>query len=292
MQTLNSLPADAGAHGGGGNDAASPTLCAPLSSLADSIAPAPLGEALRHIFSDLARLVSRTACVDEVLLEDCPHEEALAVLATVDVESHELLDFVADQAARAESADGAVFDALDGVTYALRHELRRVFNDELVGLETLRNPSSIRVQLAHANDLLRNCFQQTTITLAQAFDPSLDGCRIFGNYRHRLEQSLALCKELWVLVHRIRRALRERDCGSIVAFVEGLKKFRHAKMHYLMYRDWHAFDGYARRVMGTRSTEELMPVLEDFAAHLEALLGHVRRRAVLLDRAGEGAGAE
>ena len=292
MSPHNPLPRPGGPTRAADWSADTHPLPEPLAALAERLAPAPCGAGLRRVFTDLARLAAGAARVDEMLLEDCAPDEALASLAVIDAEAHDLLDFVAEQAAVAEGQDDALYDALDGVTYALRHELRRVFRDELVGLGTLKNPSSVRVQLAHASDLLGNCFQQSTITLAQVFDPALDGCRIFDNYRDRLEQSLALCKELWVLVQRIRRATRERDCASIVAFVEGLKRFRHAKMHYLMYRDWHGFESYVRRVLGTRSTGELMPVLEQFETYLETLLGHVRRRAVLLDRTHDESEAE
>lgn len=282
MSTHNPLPSFAAPPPSAEAWAAPHALPEPLAALFEGFAPAAECDGLRRIFEELARLAAHTAHIDEMLLEDCAPNEALAQLAAVDAEAHDLLDFVGDRTAATEGHNPALFDALDGVTYALRHELRRVFKDELVGLETLKNPSTVRVQLARANDLLRNCFQQSTITLAQVFNPALDGCRIFDNYRDRLEQSLGLCKELWVLMQRTRRALRESDCASVIAFVECLKKFRHASMHYLMYRDWHLFESYARRVLGTRSTDELMPVLKEFEGYLEILLGHVRRRAVLL----------
>jgi hypothetical protein len=254
-----------------------------LDLLVGRIEPGPLRAGIERAFGDLTRLLARSTLVDERLLEDCPVSEALGLFTPFQEEAWALLEFLREEAARAEGRNHALYDALDGVCYAIRHELRRVFEDELMGLETLRNPSSVKVQVARANDLLRNCFQQTTVTLAQVFDPSLDGPAIFDNYRDRLEQSLALCKELWVLVQRIRRARREQDCASIVAFIEGLKKFRHTSMHYLMYKDWQGFEAHVRRVLGTKDTGELVPVLAEFDDYLEALLGHVRRRAVLLN---------
>lgn len=262
-------------------------LPAPLAALVAGAGPAPLRASLERAFGDLTRLLAGASLIDSRLLEDCTPAEALSLFARFEQEAWSLLEFLRDEAARAEGRNASLYDALDGICYALRHELRRVFEDELTGLETLRNPSSVKVQLAHANDLLRNCIEQTTVTLAQVFDPSLDGPVIFDNYRDRLEQSLALCKELWVLVQRVRRARRERDRASIVAFVEGLKKFRHTSMHYLMYKDWHGFEAHVRRVLGTKDAGELAPVLEEFDAYLEALLGHVRRRAVLLHHASE-----
>lgn len=284
LTTTDARAAEAGAQRG-----AREVLPARLADVVGRVEPAALRDGLGRAFGDLTWLLARTVRVDERLLEDCPVAEALQLFAPFEEDAWSLLEFLREEAARAEGRHHALYDALDGVCYALRHELRRVFEDELTGLETLRNPSSVKVQLARANDLLRNCFQQTTVTLAQVFDPGADGPAIFDNYRDRLEQSLALCKELWVLVQRIRRARRERDCASIVAFVEGLSKFRHTSMHYLMYKDWHGFEAHVRRVLGTKDEGELMPVLDEFDAYLDALLGHVRRRAVLLNHADESA---
>lgn len=268
-------------------DADAKYLPARLDALVGRIEPLPLRAGMTRAFVELTRLLARSTHVDERLLEDCPVSEARELFAPFEEEAWALLEFLREEAARNEGRNNALYDALDGVSYALRHELRRVFEDELTGLETLRNPSSVKVQLARANDLLRNCLQQTTVTLAQAFEPALDGPAIFDNYHDRLEQSLALCKELWVLVQRIRRARRECDCASIVAFIEGLKKFRHGSMHYLMYKDWHGFEGHVRRVLATKDADELMPVLAEFDAYLDTLLGHVRRRAVLLNHDGD-----
>lgn len=265
------------------------SLPQPLAALALRLRQDARGDALRKIFRDLTKLLDGAARADEALLEDRPPEEALDVLASMREEGWRLAEFIRALTEDGGGLDAKLRDALDGATYALRHELRRVFDDELSEIETLANPSNVKVQLAHATDLLRSCFQQTTVTLAQVFDPSLDGSRIFNNNRDRFEQSLALAKELWVLAQRARRALREHDCESIVAFVEGVSRFRRNSMHLLMYKDWHDFESHVARVLATRSTEELLPVLAGFERRLAALLEQVRRRAVLLQHANDAA---
>lgn len=270
--------------------AATPDSRNRLEDLVGRVRPVKTRGVVRRVFADLARLLALLDEAEEALSTAGPFGAPLSALAEAHAGAELLHEFIRAEARELDEGDGgmraALHDVLDGTTYALRHELRRVYGDELRGLDTLRDAASVAAQIRRAVSLLRNCFRQATVALAQVFDPALDGAAIFGDSEARLEESLALAKELWVLAGRARRAAQERERASVVAFIEGVKRFRRGSMHHLMYRDWHEFERRARKALGARGVGELTPVLEEFSSYLEHLLAQVRRRAVLAGHAG------
>ncbi len=285
------MPVDTSHAHGPAAGGASPNSHNRLEDLVGRVLPLETRGAVRRVFADLARLLALLDEAEDALSPAGPFDAPLSALAEAHAGAELLHEFIRAEARELEQGGdaAALHDVLDGMTYALRHELRRVYGDELRGLDTLRSASSVAAQIRRAVSLLRNCFRQATVALAQVFDPALDGAAIFGDREARLEESLALAKELSVLAGRTRRAASERERASVVAFVEGLKRFRRGSMHHLMYRDWHEFERHARKALGARGLAELTPVLEEFSSYLEHLLAQVRRRAVLSGRAGDEA---
>lgn len=280
-QTLYTTDSEVGVHAGrlGATDG----LCEPLRALLKRLAPGPLGEPMRRIFCDLIRLLGYTRQVEAALGDDAAFARTARAFPPVHMEARALLDFIEAQAARLREHDEVLFDALDGTSYALRHELRRVFEGELVGLSTHEDAAAMRAQVAHANGLLRNCFQQTVVALAQVFDPTLDGAAIFDDYQARFEESILLCRDLLKLIRLMRRAEQDGSRPAIIALVVNLQHFRRGSMRYLMYKDWSEYERLVKRVLATTSVGELIPVLHQFACYLETLLGHVKMRAVLVN---------
>src|ERR1700752_5444225 len=95
-------------------------------------------------------------------------------------------------------------DVLDGITYGITHDLRRIFESELVRGVTEQSIPIVYGKILHAHGLLTNCFQQSTITLLQIFKPTVDGAKLFNDVELRLQQSLTLCKDLSSLMRFVR----------------------------------------------------------------------------------------
>jgi hypothetical protein len=164
-------------------------------------------------------------------------------------------------------------------------ELRRVYTQELVGLIALRQAPAIYARVETAHGLLANCFQQSTTGLAQLFDPQLDGARLFDTFQIKLEQSVALRRDLWLLLQLVKRAEKERDQHPVAQLVATLDAFRDGSMHYLMYKDWEACERFMEEVAAARGAIELSPVLHRFGAYLETLFNQVNMRSVLAEHA-------
>ena len=256
-----------------------PTLESQIDLILGNTEYLPILQAVRRIFNDLVRLGDSLR-----LMEPYLHQvgETLALLELVQAETLSLLDFTEKQALKTEGISDLLYAVLDGMSFALRHEVRRVFEDDLRDLSSEDTHEITQAKIADAHRILTNCLQQSIITLAQVFDPRLDGRQLFDNSQARLKQSLLLCKDLWTMLNLVRRAKRNFDADLINQVVDCVKAFRNGSMHYLMYRDWGHFERIVEQLeCSLRGEIESGPVLHQFLTYLETLLGQVKLRAVL-----------
>lgn len=245
--------------------------------------PATLGPDLLIIFTELARLLRRLEFIEDSLKRDQPLKQTLPLFALAHEEGRWLVEFIEACIARAERLDQSFIDALDATNYAIKMELRKVYTQALLGLSELRQAPAIYAKVEIAHGLLKNCFEQSTIGLAQSFEPALTGARLFDSLQVKLEQSLALRRDLWLLLQLIQRAEKERDQHPVSQLIESLNAFHDGSLHYLMYKDWEACERFIEEVSAARGAIELTPVLHRFGAYLETLLNQISMRVVLAD---------
>lgn len=239
----------------------------------------PILQAVRRIFNDLVRLGDCLRLMEPHLNQV---GETLALLELIHVDTLALLDFTENQAVKTEGISDVLYTVLDGMSFALRHEVRRVFEEDLRDLPSEDAHEITQAKIADAHRILTNCLQQSIITLAQVFDPRLDGRQLFDNSKARLKESLLLCKDLWTMLNLVRSAKRAPDLNAINRVIDCVKDFRNGSMHYLMYRDWGHFERIVEQLDGSlRGELDSGPVLHQFLTYLETLLGQVKLRAVL-----------
>jgi hypothetical protein len=135
-------------------------------------------------------------------------------------------------------------------------------------------------KLYRAHYVVTNCFQQSIITLAMLFDPTLNRGRLFKNSDLRLRQSLQLCEDLEGLIELLQRF---EEKGNEMAFgkaVTAVNRFRRETMQFLMYSDWPQFESFCKNLTASNDPD-LKNVFHQFRCYLETLLGQVRMRGVL-----------
>jgi hypothetical protein len=237
--------------------------------------------AVRRIFNDLVRLLE---CLR--LMEQNLHHvrETLLLLELIRIDTIELLDFTENEALKIEDLGQNLYEVLDGMSFALRHEVRRVFEDNAEEPNSEEPPEITHAKLGDAHRVLTNCLQQSIITLAQVFDPRLDGRQLFNNSKARLKQSLILCKDLWTLTNLVKRAERDTSDHSLSLVLRRIESFRSSSMHFLMYKDWGHFERLARELeTSVREQLDCGQLLHKLLTYLETLLGQVKNRAVLAE---------
>ena len=254
-----------------------------LLALCERVSPAPLAADVLAAFATLVAALEQLSLLEPLLQSDRPLKQSLPVFTLVRRQARELSNLIESRAAHACEGRKEIYEALDGAAYALGMELSKVYTRELVGLAASRHAPTVYAKVENSFGLLRDCFQQTLVGLAQVFEPGFDAARLFKNVSSRLEQSLRLREELWALLELVRRAERERDRRPVAPLVARLREFEEGPMRFLMFKDWESFERFAAEVAAARGAAELGPVLHRFATYLEALFNQINMRAALAE---------
>ena len=242
-------------------------------------------EAVRHVFNTLSRLREIMGLVELNVGEGGPARVTLAAFAFAESEARSLVRFIETRAAKIKSAKSPLRETLAGMSFAIRHEMKTVFGHDLAGLTAERRPEEVRADFMRAHGLLSNCFQQSIITLARVFDPSVRGELLFDDYRARFKQSSLLLTELSALARLARRAQESPDAEAGGLLIRELKSFCQNTIYYLMYKDWDEFEDLSCEVMCSHGSPRHGFILHCFTTYLDALINQVRMRSVLNDGA-------
>ena len=235
-----------------------------------------LTEMLRF-FDWLTRIENNLQKLDTLL-------ESLSLLEVLEFEARSLTDYVDAKASALGGRHERLHEVLDGISYGITHDLRRIFERELVRGITEQSIPIVYGKIMHAHGLLTNCFQQSTITLLQVFSPRLDPSKLFNDVELRLQQSLILCKDLSSLMRFVRLAQANGDPDVLRSVTARILEFRDGSMQYLMYKDWRGYESLALEVItAVENNLDPKPLLHRFLCYLEVLYGHVKMRAVLAD---------
>ncbi len=254
-----------------------------LQDVTERLAPDAFAADMSVIINQLTGSLEQLSLIEKLLRQDAPLKQALPIFTLVYEETRRLIEFIEQRAVRTVEHDSVVFDALDCASYALSVELARVFGRELTGIVSLRQSPAIYTKVENAHGLLRDSFQQTLVALMQVFDSTFTGSRLFSSFHSRLEQSLLLRHDLWMLLQLVLQAEKDRERRPLAPLLERLENFREGGLRFLMYKDWESFERFAAEVLAARGAVELTPVLHRFGTYLEALFGQVNMRALLAE---------
>jgi hypothetical protein len=250
----------------------------------DSIQDPQLRDISQTILNEMVRFFDWLARIENNLRKLDTLLESLSLLEVLEFEARSLTDYIDHKARKIAAGNDRLHEVLDGITYGISHDLRRIFERELVRGVTEHSTPIVYGKILHAHGLLTNCFQQSTITLLQVFNPKLDSASLFNDIESRLKQSLVLCKDLSSLMRFVRLSQANSDPDVLRTVVDRILEFRDGSMHYLMYKDWRGYESLALEVItAIENNLDPKPLLHRFLCYLEVLYGHVKMRAVLAE---------
>jgi hypothetical protein len=257
-----------------------------LLSILESIEHDPTREFVRGVFEDLRRLLGYLDGVREAVGSDGTAGQAHFLFEVVRCEALATAGGL-DYFCACLEADDELSEELERVSFAVRHELRAVFERLLPAAQVTADPRESRTLLSDAHDLLRNCFEQSTVSLARTFRGDVDAADIFEDIRAKRDNSLRLYEDLDALLRSARYAEWHGEAEALVNFSERLELFRAGSMRHLMQKDQETcrdfIDGLTLPMLSNRRSFRLY--LHRFTCYLEILLKHVSMRSVLADTA-------
>jgi hypothetical protein len=262
-------------------DISAPSCSFHLSKLVKTIQTPQVREIVETVFQDLLRLLDCLHPIESQLDRLDEAEEALSLFQAIHDEASALVKFIREEALTCEELDQELYDTLDGITFAVSHDLQRVFETKVPGTPEENTSRAVAGKLFRAHDVLTNCLQQATIILATTFDSGLIGTELFSNWELRYRQSIQLCRDLSTLLKLIEACSEKQGKRAFANLTAGLEKFRIESKQCLRYSDCPQFESFCERIQLAATPAELEPVLHQFRCYLETLLGQVRMRAVL-----------
>ena len=243
-----------------------------------------VGEIVQTILNKVRRLFEKLEIIESNLRKLDTLVENLAILDMLRYDIRSLNDFIEARALQNEEVDQEFTDVLDGISYAISHDLKRIYERELAGSITECTIPVVYGKIVYANGLLTNCLQQTTLTLLGMFNPSIDPALLFDYFEERERQSQLLCNDLVSLMRVVREAEEERSFATLRKVEESAIKFREGSMQYLMYRDWRGYERLTLALItALESNGDTKDLLHQFSCYLEVLYGDVKMRAALKD---------
>lgn len=236
---------------------------------------------LAMVLPRFGRILLWLDVIGRMLEADEPLKPALLIFARVNEQVFGLTNYINNRLERFPNEEAEMFATLDAAAYTASIELRKVYTQELSGLSRMRPSPSIYARMETAYSLLNEGFQQMLTGFAKHLDPGVDIFQLFPNFGAKLEQSLALRKELWSVVSLVQAAESSPETAKIEAMDKALLKFMKGTARHLFYKDTETVERFVEEILVTKQNKDLVPILHRFGAYLETLFGQVNLRAVL-----------
>jgi len=233
------------------------------------------------VFLEMFRLLHYLEFADP---ERVPEEElknTVLVFALISSEARLLLAYIERRVLRNVDPASRMHELYDSLVYSLPFEMKKVVSTELVDISVARQPDIVRARVENSHGILKDCFQQSLVQLAQVFDPLVQGRDIFEDFTAKFEQSVELREQLARLVHVVREFQTHRDENSAADMKEAISRFYDTDMKYLMYRDWSGFELFFIEILKCPSLSALLQISHRFETFLATLHREVQKRSIL-----------
>ncbi|HEV2861773.1 MAG TPA: hypothetical protein VGX48_12250 [Pyrinomonadaceae bacterium] len=236
------------------------------------------------VFTDLQRLLGYLDNVKSIVSHGALTPAALMAFEIVRAEGLAAAACL-DAACAAGTLPEELSEEVERVSFAVRHEVRTAFERVLPAGLGSAEPHGERMALGEAHDLLRNCFEQSTVSLARVFRPDFDGASLFESIAAKRDNSVRLYEDLAALIRSARHAEWHGREESFALFDERLDIFRSQSIEHLMEKDRDACKKFIGEYAWARDRRSKRLFLHRFACYLELLHKHVGMRSVLADSA-------
>lgn len=248
--------------------------------LASVSEPAQKG-ALAALFVELFKGLRYTEIIRDAIGSPATAKRALLVFSLIKGEAEQLATFIKKRLLPRFPDESPIGEGLERLVFSIEMEVRKVMEVELVDVVLMKDPKLIFARMEDASGILRDLFQQSVIGLAETFSSEVDGKVLFPDYRTRLEQSLKLRDDLWMLVVTTGSFMKNPDKRTLRNLVGELDSFRRGAMRYLMFKDWSLFERFHAGFSRERQPKAFLPAANQFDVFLRTLVREIGKRSVL-----------
>lgn len=236
---------------------------------------------LHVILSQFGTVLGSLGVVGRMLENDEPLKPSLLIFSHVYEQVRDLIAHMNNRLSRFPDEQAAMFDSLDGASYTASLELKKVFGQELTGLAGIRPVPTVFARVETAFELLSDSFRQILAGFARVMDPNISASDLFPKFQTKLDESLALRQNIWVLLQKVQAGEQKPEKQLLEAASAELHVFLDETVTYLYHKDRETIERFAEEVFALTDKKDLVPILHRFGAYLETLLGQINMRTVL-----------
>lgn len=233
------------------------------------------------VFLEFFRMLHYLEFADPAQATDESLRNSILVFSLITSEMRLLLAYVERRALKATEPGTPLNELYDSFVYCLPLELKKVVNTELLDISAARQPDIVRARVENSHGILKDCFQQSVVQMAQALDPKVEGIHIFPDFTAKLEQSVLLRDNLAKLIGAVRVFQSARDEAAAQGMKAQISAFYDHSMKDLMYRDWSGFELFFIEILKCSSLPALQQIGHRFETFLMTLYREVQKRAIL-----------
>jgi len=233
------------------------------------------------VFLEFFRLLHYLDYADPEKTEEENLKNSILIFSLITSETRLLLAYLERRVMKNLDPSGPLFQAYDSYIYCIPLELKKVINTELLDISVAQQVDSVRARVENSHGILKDCFQQSVVQLAQVFDSEIQGLDIFSDFMAKLEQSVQLRDGLVRLIKAVRGFQNKKDEATAVRLKDDISRFYDNNMKYLMYRDWSGFELFFIEILKCNSMTGLHQIGHRFETFLMTLYREVQKRSIL-----------
>ena len=233
------------------------------------------------VFLELFRLLHYLEFTDPDRLAEESFRDTLLPFTLITSETRFLLSYVERSVLKGRDSAEPLSQVYDSFVYCLPLELKKVLNTELTDISVTRQTENVRTRVENSHGILKDCFQQSIVQLAQVFMPSIDGARIFPDFMAKREQSVRLRDGLAQVTRTVQEYQQKKDEATAEKMKAQISNFYDHHIKYLMYRDWSGFELFYIEILKCSSLSGLTQIAHRFETFLVTLLREVQKRSIL-----------
>jgi hypothetical protein len=233
------------------------------------------------IFLELFRLLHYLEFTDPDRLSEDSLRDTLLPFALITSETRFLLSYIDRRVLKGRNPEEPLSQVYDSFVYCVPLELKKVVNTELTDISVTRQAENVRTRVENSHGILKDCYQQSVVQLAQAFVPEIEGARIFPDFMAKREQSVRLRDGLAKVTRTVQEFQKVKDEPSAEQMKRQISDFYDHHIKYLMYRDWSGFELFYIEILKCTSLSGLTQIAHRFETFLVTLLREVQKRSIL-----------
>ena len=234
-----------------------------------------------RIFLELFRLLHYLTYTDPSALEEASLKNTILIFSLITSETRLLLNYIERRVLKTIPPERLLYQVYDSLVYCLPLELKKVINTELLDISVSRQADNIRARVENSHGILRDCFQQSIVQVAQAFETGISGEDIFPDFTAKLDQSVRLRDGLASLIRAVREFSEQKSESAAQNMRDEISLFYDESMKYLMYRDWTGFEIFFIEMLKCGSQTALLQIAHRFETFLTTLFREVMKRGIL-----------